>query len=504
MNLREVLIGESRPSNETRLSEELDRERRQSAFLEESLSDLERSTTSDEGWRRLGAKFDTEFSRAGLKDIVTISRAMYMYHPLIRRSIKVTADYTWGQGATYKAEEESVQDIITAFMEDDDNQDILFGITSRVNMDISQMTDGSVFFRMVTNPVGDVQVRTIDCEEIEHIYTKSGDDQIPIYYERLWTEEELDLDTGVTKLVDRRAFYPDWRYWPDQRPDSIGGKPVMWDEPIIHQKSGGLRQMQFGVPEPFSVFEWARAYKKFLEDWHTLVASLSRFAWKVSTKGNRVKKIADKLTGRRRSEGSEPPHDPRVRETQGSAAVVDPDTDISPIPKTGATTSADDAKPSRLMVASGMNLPDTMLSMDPQQGALATAKTLDRPTELYIMGRQKMWATTDRKMFAYVCQAKQRRMLLAQDVNTNVEITFPPVLEADLKEQIGAIVSAATLDGKTEAATLPREMISQMLMERLGVDNIEEALKDLEGEVAEQVQQAEDSLGEALRGLGLR
>ena len=498
--IREILVGP--PKGETRrdLEEQRNQALAQASFLEESLDQLERATTGDEGWRKMGAAYEQEFTRGGLKDIVTLSRAMYMAYPLIQRAVNVTTFYTWGQGFSVSAEEDQVQDLVDELMTNPVNQAELYDHQAQILLDVDQLVDGNVFIAMDTDTIGDVELRAIPSEQIERIYCEPGNPHRVQYYHRMWTEEELDLGSGATATVTKEALHPDWRYYPDDRPDNAGSVPIEWDQPIVHQKSGGLRGMKFGVPSTYSSFEWARAYKKFLEDWHTLVASLAKFAWKVSTKENNVSRVKRKLD----ADADEATGTIRNRATAaGGAAITDPDTDITPIPKTGATTSADDAKPSRLMIASAMNIPDTLLSNDPQQGALATAKTLDRPTELYMGSRQLMWKSTHNAIFQYAVLAKQRRSQLPEEIDTDVEITFPSILEHDLTETIDGIVKAATLGGQETAGTIPMGVVQRMLMDTLGVDNIDQALEQLDEEDAQRVDQLASDLEEVLRGQGL-
>ena len=146
--------------------------------------------------------------------------------------------------------------------------------------------------------------------------------------------------------------------------------------------------MSFGVPGTYAALDWARAYRKFLEDWHTIVSSLARFAWRASTKSSKVEGLRSKMSTGITADSAEETN-PSV--PAGSIWVGTADDQLTPMPKTGTNTSADDARPSRLMVGAAMDLPDTILSGDADVGNLATAKTLDRPTELAMRSRQAMW-----------------------------------------------------------------------------------------------------------------
>lgn len=478
--------------------------------LKENLSMLEEGVESGE-WRRVAFQTMREFTRPGLDDVSELSRAMYLSNPLIQRAVNVTTYYVWGQGATFQAEEEQVQkEVVEPMMADYGNKAELYSHPARLMTEADQMIDGNVFLALFTDPLGNVSIRSIPVNEVRNIHHKPGDRQQIWYYRRVWTEEQFDIRTGRILEKEQECLYPDWRYQPLNKPANIGGVEVLWDAPIIHSKTGGLKHMMFGFPETYAAIDWARAYKKFLEDWHTLVASLARFAWKAATKGKNIPKAKAKLQSTEQTEGRE--RNPRG--PAGQVAFVPEGDDLVPIPKTGANTSAEDAKPSRLMVASAFDLPDTILSSDPQQGALATARTLDRPTELGFSSRQMRIAEREADIFRYAVDAKVRRGRLPGKVypdssglltvcepavDPTVDITFPPILEHDSLALVQAIVAAATLEGKAEAGTIPREEVSKLLMEAIGIEDVEDALDDLGEEGQEELAEAITRLAEAVK-----
>lgn len=513
MGLREAILGNGGEGpGSAELREQLGRAEITEENLRESIGRLEEGLDGPESgeWRRVAFNTMREFTRPGLERVTELSRAMYLSSPLIQRAVNVTTYYVWGQGATYAAEEDQVQEeIVDPLMEDDGNKAELYSHPAKLLTEVDQMVDGNVFLALFTNPLGEVSIRSIPSDEIMRIHHKPGDRQQIWYYRRRWVEEEFDLDSGVTKEKWQECFYPDWRYQPVVKPPMIGTWPVLWDAPIMHSKTGSLKHMMFGFPETYAALDWARAYKKFLEDWHTLVASLARFAWKASMKGQKIPGTKKRLSSTTPESGKET----NPRGAAGQVAFVPDGDDLVPIPKSGANTSAEDAKPSRLMVASAMDLPDTILSSDPQQGALATAKTLDRPTELGFLSRQTRIAEREQDIFKYSVEAKIRRgrfpgkvevlpsglSVVRSEVDTDVAVTFPPILEHDTESVVKAVVAAATLEGKTEAGTIPRETVSKLLMEAIGVDDVEDALNELGEEGQQEVAEAVNGLVEAMK-----
>lgn len=499
MGLRETL---RRGGAETKLKEQLQREQWQTQHLTESMVALERQMV-DDGWRRLTTQLDREFTRDGLDDLMRMSRAMYLSHPLIQRAVNVRAYYTWAQGVHVDAEDEQVQELVVEpMMEDHGNKKEIFGHQARILTDVDQSVDGNVAFALWTTAKGDVRVRTIPVEEIREVIS-DPDDRCEIwFYRRSWVEDRFDLGTGRQAPKPREVLYPDWRYalTATDKPGTIGGVEVQWDAPVIHQKTGGLKNMSFGIPETYAALDWARAYQKFLEDWHTIVASLARFAWQKTTKGRKIQSVKERLqstvTPENAAESNRAPG-------AGSVHISQAGEDLTPISKSGATTSANDARPSRLMIAAAMDLPDTILSGDADQGNLATAKTLDRPTELAIRSRQSMWADLYRDIFSYAIEVRRLNGQLTGVKDTGVTVSFPEVIQHDTENMVNAIVAAATLNGSIDAGTIPGEQLSRMLLQTLGVEDIDAVLEDLDSDavrdqVADLPPEAREALMEAV------
>jgi hypothetical protein len=128
------------------------------------------------------------------------------------------------------------------------------------------------------------------------------------------------------------------------------------------------------------------------------------------------------------------------------------------------------------MVAAGMGLPETFYG-DVSTGNLATASSLDRPTELKFIDRQALWAEAYQVILGWVIQRRRGAVTdIATKAPPRITVTFPPILEHDVQKKIGAIIAAATLDGKQRAGTVPLEDVARMVLTALGVDDVEEIL----------------------------
>lgn len=510
-SIREAITGGSGPAGEERnMREQLHAANVMVDVAQENLARLEDSMEAGE-WKRISFNVEREFTRPGLDDICDLSRAMYLSHPLIKRVVNVTTYYTFGQGVTFQAQDERVQkEVLNPHLADEGNKRELYSHQARLLTDVDQLVEGNVFMALFTDLAGNVKIRSFPTKQIREIYHAKGDAQAITFYRRQWTEQVFDEQTGNIKSVQHEALYPDYLYQPRKKPKVIGRLEVKWDSPIIHKRSGGMKDMQFGIPETYAALDWARAYRKFLENWHTLVASLAKFAWNATTKGSKLKAGKEKL----RSELDDSDTFDDVEDVKGGVFLGKPGDKLEAIPKTGAHTSAEDARPSRLMVAAASDLPDTIVSGDVDVGNFATSKTLDRPTWLRMRNRQFVEKDWHQAIFRYCVDAKVRagklpgtiryeddgsNSYVEPTIDATVKVAFPPILQEDTLDMIKAIIAAATLEGKTEAGTIPPELLSKMLMETLEVEDIKEALDEIDPEERRDLENAVKDLEAAAK-----
>lgn len=474
----------------TELQEEL---RVQEANFTERIAELELAN-EDRGWRSLSGASDQEFSREGLQRIVSESRLFYRKNPIIIRAVNTITDYTFAQGVTFKATSPVVNSVIQAFLDDPKNKAEITTVLAMVQKDHDLQVAGNLYFVFFTNDNGDTRVRTINFDEIADIQTNPEDAREPWFYVREYTQ----------KGMGRKELYPDWRYQPKSRPETIGGLTVLWDKPVYHVKVNAFSFDKFGLSEIYSAQDWARAYVRFLSDWSTIVRSYARFAWQIVTKGKSAARAAvkTKLDSKISSDGYNP------SPATGAAFIASEGTSLNPIKTSGATTSADDGRQLLLMVCAATGVFEHFMG-NPSTSNLATAKTLNRPMELSFLLRQKMWEEIWENIFSFVIETKARAgvdglsgmvetdawgeevFIYANDVdnedealrdepiNTFVDIGFPPIIEHDVKELVESIVGATTLNGNPPAGTLDIQYTTKLLLQALGETSVEEVMAEL-------------------------
>lgn len=491
------------------LEEALTQEVAQSEFLQETLADLELAL-DDIGWQRLQFDSQHDFTRTGLDRIIALSRLNALKNPLIRRGVHLKSHYVWGQGVEINARDATINDeVIRPFIDDRGNREALFASQASQSKDRLLTTDGNVAFVLVPNVnTGRVKIRSITVDELRDKVTNPEDRSEVWFYKRSWTERTWALDgpgAGIDRIARREAWYPDWRYRPEKgkQIESIGGLQVRWDTPIMHVKVGGLDGMRFGVPETYAALDWAKAYKLFLEDWATIVRSLSRFAWSLTVQrkpGQAATRLGSTATPSQRETTPSP--------VAGSTFVAKEGVDLTPISKSGATVASADGVWLAKMVGAALDVPYTILMGDPDMGNLATAKTLDRPTELAMMARQSLWSEVIADLCNYAVDWAARApagpigsaiitmvdgsevVTLADEADRTIEVVFPPILQDDLKSTIDAIVAANATE------LVPPKVVLTLILQALSVDDVDEIVDGFDEEQAARLA-AQASAGDA-------
>jgi hypothetical protein len=500
-SLRETFAG---PVRETiyrvtgrhEFAEVLRQERATVEHLRESLADLE-ARMLEPGWMHLTAQAEQEFSRDGLRRITAVCRIMAIKNPLIKRGLALRMAYVWGQGLEISARDEDVNTLVQSFLDDPGNRRCLTGAQAREENEKALDSDGNLFWALFTNPrTGKVQARSIPWDEIADVITNPEDCAEPWYYKRVWYETSTDPITGQRDARHRTVYYPALGYRPKgPKPlrvrDSLGDvAEVMWDAPVHHMKVGGAKGWKFGLGVAYTAIDWAQAYKSFLEDWATLIKALSRFAWRLTSKGSKQAQAKARVA-------TAPATDRYSGEPQraGATALITPDMALEAIPKSGATIDSESGRPLAALVAAALDVPVTMLLGDPgTTGARATAETLDTPTERTMELRREAWTETLQAILGHVIAASVKApqgalkgtvtadengvetVELAGDVEGTLDISWPDLDDVDVTTLVNAIVAA---DG---TSYIPPLVIVRLLLEALGVNDVDEIVQELTDE----------------------
>lgn len=466
-------------------------------LTESGVADLERQVILDPGWRLFSVLAAQEFSPDGMVMLRSVCRLSAIANPLIKRGLNLRTFYVWGQGCQLIArangknrenpEEQDVQAVLAEHISDQGNQRAFYGQQAREENELTLGTDGEVFVSLYTKPLtGWVQVRTIVADEIADVITNPEDRSEPWFYKRVWTLDGYDAE-GNVRQGTAEMMYPDVDYKPRIRPARFANVKIAWDTPVMHVAVNRPKGWLRGIPDAYSVINWSRAYKEFLEQWAGLMRSLSKFAWKLTAEGSQrtqAKTAMREATAARARLGDEP---------IGGVAVTPTNGNLEAIPKSGATLDSESGRPLAMMVAAGLNVPVTMLLADPgQTGARATAETLDWPTELGMKSRRELWTSAQLRVTRYVLDESVRAtrgkltgkitvdrvtgregLTLAGDTDTTIDVIWPPLDKMDPKAVIDAVVAA------NATGTVKPELVLRLILDALGVREAESILDEM-------------------------
>lgn len=486
------------------LQETILRELQQSNFnnelLVERMAELE-FALEDANWMRLMLDGQQEFTREGIRKITELARMMFIKNPLVNRAVLVQALYVWGQGIAVKYKDAQLNAVLQKFWDDPKNRAELTSHQAQIYKEYDMRVEGNIFFVFFTRlSDGRVRVRSLPFDEVTEIISDPQDAKSAWYYVRKWNETKIDA-MGRRTMRPQKACYPDWNYKPTVKPAAISGMKIQWDMPVYHVKTGGMSAWKFGVSEIYQAIDWARAYKEFLEDVASLMRAYSRFAWKRVTKGGKKAVAAERAkmaTTLAASGGSSSETNPAP--VTGATAIMGEGTDLQPMQVRGASISPDDGRRLLLMVAAAVGLPETYFG-DVSVGTFATAKTMDRPTELAMKERQTMWTDVIRAIVNYVtlqaakynsdfkklCTVNteidngeiEEEIKWNSGVNTMLDIDFPPILEKDIQASVQAIVSALTLNGQEINSMFPPEIAVRLILSAFAQDDIDEIMAEI-------------------------
>lgn len=441
----------------------------------------------DRGWKRQLAISQMEFSRYGIQQIILISRLYFIKNPLVRRGVQVSSHYVFGRGLEVGSDDATANKVLHAFFTDPRNV-CEIGHRALVEKEEALHTDGNLFFALFSSPDdGATVIRTIDATEIQEIISNPDDSAEPWYYRRTWMRQIFDDATGNTNPVQSELWYVALGHETKLRKirdidvavDPVTKRPI----PVLHHKVGGLPKWQFGCPLVYSWIDWARAYKQFLENWATIQQALARFAWQVETQGGQPaiaafkQTLATTLGNDGQSVEINPPP------TVGSAFISGPGNKMTPVKTAGTQTNPEAGRRIMLMVAAAAGLPETFFG-DASTGSLATAQSLDRPTELKFLEAQERWRGLLQCIGQYVLEqsarAPQGRLKEAKKEAEpiTVEVTFPAVLEHDITQRVAAITNAMTLSG-FETSGIDEKVGVGLLLKELGVEDPDTVLEEM-------------------------
>lgn len=459
-------------------------------------------------WRREINLSWLEFSRWGIQQIILISRLYYIKNPLIRAATNLASVYVFGRGVQVTTDDDDANEVLEEFFER--NKETL-GQDALLKSERRKYYDGNLFwvFFTDTNDTGKTSVRLMDATEVQEVVNNPDDDSDPWIYRRVWVSKQFDMVNGQIHNDSHQAWYPALGYEPAQKPEMIGGYPVNWEQPVLHRKCGDVANWHFGCPIAYPALDWAKEARRLLEACATVRRSLAQIAMKLTTKGGQAAlgNAKQQLQTTVNAQPGNSLYDTNPTAVNASIFASGPGTTLEAFKTAGAGGNPDDVKWYIAFVAMCFGIPVTWLG-ELETANLATATTLDRPTELGFLEKQEAWVEDLTIMAKYVLEAagkapggrlvesttkilETKRVLrrdgkrvyeaiAAKKGEAHIRVIFPSIREGDLPMLVKAITQAATLDNKGgQVVGIDEKVMVRLLYEVLGSQFNIEDIEDL-------------------------
>ena len=491
-----------------------------------SFGDLELALQNVE-WRREVQLSWVEFTRWGIQQIILISRLYYIKNPIIRRLINVDSYQVFGRGVEISSTDPDLNDAIQDWLKENA---VTFGQNALSEHQKRTNYDGNLFFRFFpeTQSSGACPCRLIDATEIQDIITNPEDITEEWFFRRTWSRREFDPVNGQTHTATGEEWYPATNYKPQVKQTEINGHPVNWDTPVMHEKFGTVGSWLFGCPCIFPALDWAKADRRYLEACATIAQSLAQFAMMIKTKGGQqalagVKQQLETTVGPNTAVW-----DQNRTAVNASIFASGPGTEIAAFHSRAQGLDPNEHRPFATMAAICMDIPPTWIG-DMETANLATATTLDRPTELAFLHKQERWKellpravtfametqiravngklreklvkrfgpdlsglrvveapskrTTEmgRTFSTYLTEAERKaKGNPKKDNDLEITVTFPAIREGDIPQMITAVVDAMTLGNKGgQVVGIDEKEGVRKLFELAGFENAEEIVEQM-------------------------
>lgn len=451
-------------------------------LLQESVQDMQALLAEDRGWSSLDGTHGTRFTREDLNKAAMRCRIMAALNPLIKRGLTIRAGYVWGQGIGITAKDDTLNDIVQEWIDDDENRSILTGHQAHLDLESRIGTDGNVFISLWTEPLaGKVVPRLLEFTEIQDKITDPDDAAKARLYKRVHTANGRSVTT----------YYPDLRYRPRLRAKVYGeGQDrgeIRWDAPVLHVHDNALTNTQWGLGDAYAAVDWAKGYSRFLNNWGRLTEALSKIAWTLSSESKSKAQTA-RAGLNAAADG-----------TAGGTINMGPGQKLEAVPKSGATIDSESGRPIAAMTAAALGVPVTMLLADPgATGARAVAETLDTPTENEMMGRRELWTEAFRAILNHVIDQAayaprndsglrgrliqdrdRQRIELVGDIDRTLVFDWPDLSGDDPATVIEAALKALDT-GKFQGAAEVK--LIEIVLRALRVRDVDELLDEITDE----------------------
>lgn len=473
---------------------------------------IEHVQLSEPGWTPLaggGLLTTIEMDAAQRDDAFQASYYYFVRDPLYGRAVRLTRNYTFGRGVTWRAGDEGVAKILDRFWSDPDNS-LVSRAVGQWELSERLQVAGELFPVFFVNAFnGHVKVSLVEPNEVNQVITDPDNKRKALYYERRWTRQKFNWQSGVWSDIETRVdYYPDWNCPEtrlDQRTESAErlttpGEGTGTEHSTVEVRDGEghpltrvyMSQIKInshgsrGLPAYYSSIAWVKAYKGFMEDRATLTLAAATFAFKQKVKGaaTAVARMASQwgqyISGRYGGPGDK---------ERGEGAQTLIENDAVSLEQfnfdTRAGNAYQDGRMLRQQVSAGTDITEPDLTGDPSVGNLASMTAMNGPQLKGFESWQQLFKGFYTDIFDFVIRMAILHGELSpvdengQPRDLSVEVDFPPIVIKDLPQVIGAVAGLISAQSLAGIQYISPQRLAAYILQAFGETDIEEALSEL-------------------------
>ena len=412
-----------------------------------------READSDVGYTKVGAKNEAGLPIDQTEKMMEVSADLWYKNPMAKRIMSIYETHIVGDGITFTAAEEQVQEIIDAHWNDPAN-----------NWEMKQFERLNTFFLF-----GELQLRPFVNEKNGHVRLGYVD---PLSIDEVQKDSDNAERIKKVKLYDSKEWLDVIGYSLDPFSDDYGR--LTGD--IFLFQINKLPTATRGVGELYALADWLDAFDQFIYGAMERINMLNAYLWDVTITGaaeSEVERKADELRADPPRPGSVRVHNESV-EWRAEAPRLN----------SGELETLTDII--RGIILGGAGLAFHWIGQ-PKTINRATAREAERPAYQFLKSRQRIYHHVLHTIISFCIDQAIKVGRLPEGLDTSFTIKMPKVDEAtipDFAEAFSQIVRGAAEGVESGMFTkkAARDLIS-VVTHQLGTDiDLEaDAVDDFEG-----------------------
>lgn len=399
----------------------------------------------------------------------------------IKRGVNLHTDFVFGKGIDIpKAKSEVImEEVVTPFWRDPVNQRNYFSFMAQQRRHKEAAISGELNILIKIDPITSrVRLYPILPHEIIEVIPDKDEPGRPAFYQLRHTVREWDFQRNQWKgTVDMDLqLHRAYRYKIFEASNDELARGL-----VYHVGFNEFFDLMRGESDIHACYEESESARDIAQDGATLSRSNAEIGYKMLIKkgGKTVKDDVMEYL-KTRTDGSNPTPAPGSEWVENDAVSRE----WMQARDTGAQSREKDQRLMRLYTYATLGFGEHYFG-DASTGNLATSTSMELPVIKMIESEQKLWESIYHDLINFQIDiaavggvisgetVDRDELEVETEENRMIDIDFPPITQKEIDRYITAVTGAES------ASLLPYKSAARLVMEALGVNNIDEELEEL-------------------------